>query len=650
MSVSLDTRAIRQWRSVSTLVAFIFANLSVLWPFYAPIYVPRVVYNAVLKATHTLRISSSNTQPLHKDSEIKPSRLLKYFVCFHFPVNLITGPLIANVFLLTISAIGREEIRSGIVGSADIGICPYDIVLVFLCLGYLANSIQASGLVRYLVFRLVNWTGQFGLRLFLCLYVCFFVLGIFIGNDPIMLMFLFHMTRMSNDIRDPQAWIFTQFAIANIATGLLVSSNPTNLVLAGAFDIKFVNYTANMVVPILVTAVVLFPVLIFAIFRGNTHIPSAIKLEPRTERDEAPDRNSKYGGASLEDVLKPCLDKRSALAATAIMATTVILLLALNAVYLQRGGNTDYWVTLPAACIMFAWDLILGWLDGRRTHYAAQGQAPSQQDSRSESSPAKADLQKIGQQKETPRLQSLPLNLAADVAAPLKTTPAIGIRRARALTNRGLSDRPFTKPLSNERTTLQTLLQDLCIQCQNNFPVATTVLKQMPFPLIPFAFSMFVLVESLQGKGWIPVFAFGWDHWTKKTGVVGAIAGIAFLSAVMSNCCGTNIGTCILWTRVIKAWQEIHRQTAEPISDRLFWGTIYSLSLGVNLGAFSLSFSASMAGIMWRSVLEGQQLHKVGWAEFARVNLPIIITTMTTACTVLVAQVYVTRDGNPHYE
>ena len=41
--------------------------------------------------------------------------------------------------------------------------------------------------------------------------------------------------------QDRKAWIHTQFAAANIGSAILVSSNPTNLVLAGAFDIKFIH-------------------------------------------------------------------------------------------------------------------------------------------------------------------------------------------------------------------------------------------------------------------------------------------------------------------------------------------------------------------------------------------------------------------------
>ena len=101
-------------------------------------------------------------------------------------------------------------------------------------------------------------------------------------QDPIILSgtaFLAYMTRAASNIRNPRAWITAQFAVANISSAILVSSNPTNLVLAGAFDIKFIDYTVNMVspslvkltgahmcswqiVPTVITAIVLFPFLL----------------------------------------------------------------------------------------------------------------------------------------------------------------------------------------------------------------------------------------------------------------------------------------------------------------------------------------------------------------------------------------------------
>jgi Na+/H+ antiporter NhaD/arsenite permease-like protein len=46
---------------------------------------------------------------------------------------------------------------------------------------------------------------------------------------------------------------------------------------------------------------------------------------------------------------------------------------------------------------------------------------------------------------------------------------------------------------------------------------------------------MFVLVQALVNNGWVPVFARGWDHWVNKTGTVGSICGMGFLSVILSN-------------------------------------------------------------------------------------------------------------------
>ena len=71
------------------------------------------------------------------------------------------------------------------------------------------------------------------------------------------------------------------------------------------------------------------------------------------------------------------------------------------------------------------------------------------------------------------------------------------------------------------------------------------------------------------------------------------------------------------------------------------------MALGVNYGAFSMAFSASLAGIMWRGELTKQRI-LVQRFEFARVNLPIIGIAMTIGCVVLVGEVYIFRDNSPY--
>lgn len=65
------------------------------------------------------------------------------------------------------------------------------------------------------------------------------------------------------------------------ASAVLVSSNPTNLVLSSAFEIPFQNYTAWVILPSIAAIVAGFPVLYWIEFRGD--IPKsidAVDVEP----------------------------------------------------------------------------------------------------------------------------------------------------------------------------------------------------------------------------------------------------------------------------------------------------------------------------------------------------------------------------------
>lgn len=325
-----------------------------LIPFHIPIFVPRALLDAYWRTLAALRIVSPrqcSSQSVLKDGEAQ-AQGLPIFVQLKFPMNFITAPLIADLFLLAILAIGRTEVYDGTIG-AD-GISPLDIMVFFLTLAYIAISIDASGLIRYLAFKVLQKGGEYGHRLFFYLYVFFFGLGTFVGNDPIILSgtaFLAYLTRVSSNIKHPRAWIHSQFAIANIASAILVSSNPTNLVLAGAFNVKFIVYTANMIVPVVATAIVLFPFLLYIIFPHESLIPQKIEMHKLSDAEKAkapvnPNIPNARGVAeeeerlatddqrnllSLEEIMNPFLDKGGAAFGAVLMAATLVTVVALNA-------------------------------------------------------------------------------------------------------------------------------------------------------------------------------------------------------------------------------------------------------------------------------------------------------------------------------
>jgi len=546
----------------------------VLFPFHVPVFVPRLLWDGLIGALAALRITSPRRDGRRRGSKGEGRSRL---VWFRFPVNFVTAPIIADLFLLAILAIHRQEVSDGTIGINDIS--PIDIMLFFITLAYIAISIDASGLIRYMAFKVLQWGGKVGHRLFFFLYVFFFSLGTLIGNDPIILSgtaFLAYMTRVSSNIVHPRAWIHTQFAVSNIASAILVSSNPTNLVLAGAFRIKFIVYTANMVVPVVITAVVLFPFLLYIIFADPSLIPVSIKMHelPEEARGRKPvnpniphargiaeevEEESPTGETgqllSLEEIMNPFLDKGGAWFGGVIMAVTLIMLLALNAFTQAQFKLQVFWVTLPAAFVMLCWDLGFGWWHrhdtreiarkGRReveearaekarrkelaSKEQATGGALAEQPGLTQEYTPEADLRKRNPVSDGDSITKDDSERRESESAPEIQMGAVDEKKHGAAEG-GPSDQP-----ARGHTTLVSLVRSSWRWSQDTFPTATAVLGHLPYALIPFAFAMFILVQALVTKGWVAVFAYGWDHWVHKTGTVGAIGGMGFLSVILCN-------------------------------------------------------------------------------------------------------------------
>lgn len=67
---------------------------------------------------------------------------------------------------------------------------------------------------------------------------------------------------------------------------------------------------------------------------------------------------------------------------------------------------------------------------------------------------------------------------------------------------------------------------------------------------------------------------------------------------------------------------------------------IYSLAVASNYGAFSLTISASLAGLLWRDILSRKGIHIPQW-QFCRLNIPLVVTSMIASSAVIVGEMYV---------
>lgn len=382
------------------------------------------------------------------------------------------------------------------------------------------------------------------------------------------------MIRISRNIKNASAWIFAQFAMANTASAILVSSNPTNLVVAGAFNIQFIIYTVNMIVPVLVTCVVLYPCLLYVIFRDEALIPKTIDMhevdeEERRQRQPVNPNLALPQGESAEDeeeamlweIVNPWIDKRHSIVSAAVMLATLICVLILNAVVSSQGGHVPaHYVTASGAALMISFDVTMGWFARDRTREAARtarteaerarlgrivasemdrhppheyeklstndASNSSNDDSRSSSPP-------IGGDKKAAPAGDIEKTTVREVPGHRVEEDSERQAQIDARVSQELERQQEAK--ANTPRNLVSVVADSKLWFHDTFPTFVSVMSKLPFPLLPFAFAMFVLVEALVSRGWVNLFAFGWDDWVNRTGTMGAIAGGGFLSVVLSN-------------------------------------------------------------------------------------------------------------------
>jgi len=129
-----------------------------------------------------------------------------------------------------------------------------------------------------------------------------------------------------------------------------VSSNPTNLVLAGAFSISFTTFTAFMILPFLAAAVLTYPVFL-VMFRGRDYIPHSIDIQ---------------GEGPAVEPSSVLVDKQGAIFGSALFTVTLAVLVGTSVL------DIPVWqVTVPPAVIMLIRDISHDWY--------APGSAPQQE-------------------------------------------------------------------------------------------------------------------------------------------------------------------------------------------------------------------------------------------------------------------------------
>jgi len=189
-----------------------------------------------------------------------------------------------------------------------------------------------------------------------------------------------------------------------------------------------------------------------------------------------------------------------------------------------------------------------------------------------------------------------------------------------------------SKPLSSLPiiSSISDLLNRFSTYLQKHFPTFHTALPRLPFALVPFAFSQFILIEGLSRQGWIDIFA-QWLVIVTKREMFKTVWVVGVLGVLLCNASGTNIGATILLTKIVNtaASSYVPPSSGPEVNIAAFLrSAAIALAVASNIGAVSFTFSASLAGLLWRQILSQKEI-TVDQKTFARWNLfPVLVMTV----------------------
>lgn len=288
----------------------------------------------------------------------------------------------------------------------------------------------------------------------------------------------------------------------------LYIGNPTNVVVAEAYNISFITYSAWMLLPTVVCILISYVVLRI-LFRGDYYLPRHI---------QPPDADPK-------SVL---IDPHGAIFGLALLACCLATLVGTSF------ASVPVWmVTLPFAFVMFLRDIRhdLGISFSRMFNIKRRYPRPVL-------NTAKYDNSLVANNAIQLDMISVPSSVHTDtLSLPVATNPI----KTSTASLRSRSPIPLETPVmqstsfaSSVRSKKRSKYTEPIFKAYNwfsaRFPTLNAVFLRMPWSILPFSLGMFVLIEALSELGWIGIFATAMSVFAKN--YVTAVFGMVFVSII----------------------------------------------------------------------------------------------------------------------
>lgn len=395
---------------------------------------------------------------------------------------------------------------------------------------------------------------------------------------------------------------------------VLFVGNPTNVVICEGFNINNAAFTAYTILPFLGCSIVCF----FALatqFRRSDHIQPQLNV------------------SGTLDVRAVLLDPTGAVVGSILLGSCLAIAVVVSFLHV------DVWkITLPFAGAKFAFDIAWDnyrYLHKKPTFRSAAGKSDE------DLTEIEADI--VLRQLRQHRTPMVVDNLEAGVMPPAEirrgstaiSAPSIQVVNNQIATNVQAKeqsmlgrDSPHGPSNLSFYPKIKSNLQILKRIFSKRFPTLYVAFPRLPFALVPFAFSQFILIEALAYQGWVKIFA-QWLVDASGRRIYPTIWLVGVLGVILCNCSGTNIGATILLTKIVR--QAITSTPTDMTNvnlDAFNRSAAIALAVASNIGAVSFTFSASLAGLLWTQILRQKGII-IKQTSFARWNL-LPLTVMTS--------------------
>ena len=163
--------------------------------------------------------------------------------------------------------------------TADTAVNPIKILVLFLCMTMLSVFLDEAGFFRYLAGVTLKKAGHRQTTLFITLYFVVSILTVFTSNDVIILTFTPFICYFCKSAKiNPLPYLIAEFVGANTFSMVLLIGNPTNVYLALAENIGFMDYLSVMWLPSIMGGLTAF-VVMFALFYKKLKQPISPSFE-----------------------------------------------------------------------------------------------------------------------------------------------------------------------------------------------------------------------------------------------------------------------------------------------------------------------------------------------------------------------------------